>query len=76
MQKNGSINEKLLSVSSADHISDINIPGNYPYGGVTKLWSVDFIAISNECTQCGICAEGCPVGTVDSHGLTPVALKI
>ena len=61
------INEKLLTVSSVDHISDINIPGNYPYGGVTELWSVDFIAISNECTQCGICAEGCPVGAVDSE---------
>ena len=61
------INEKLLSVSSVDYISDINIPGSYPYGGVTKLWSVDFIAISNECTQCGICAEGCPVGAIDSE---------
>jgi ferredoxin len=58
------ISEKLLSVSSVDQILDINIPGNYPYGGVTKLWSVDFIAISNECTQCGICAEGCPVGAI------------
>jgi ferredoxin len=61
------INEKLLSVLSVDHISDINIPGNYPYRGDSKLWSVDFIAISNECTQCGICAEGCPVGAVDSE---------
>jgi ferredoxin len=61
------INEKLLSASSIDHISDINIPGNCPYRGDSKLWSVDFIAVSNECTQCGICAEGCPVGAINSE---------
>jgi ferredoxin len=61
------INEKLLSVASVDHISDINIPGNYPYGGITELWSIDFITVSNECTQCGICAEVCPVGAIDSE---------
>ena len=60
------INEKLLSVSSVNHISDINIPGKYPYEGVSKLWDVDFIEVSEECTQCRICNEGCPTGAIDS----------
>lgn len=61
------ISKKLLSISSAQEISEIQIPGNYPYGGITKLWSVDFIETSNTCTQCGICAEKCPVGAIDSE---------
>lgn len=59
------IAEKLQSVSSVEQFSDINIPGSYPYGGVTDLWKVDFIAVSDECKQCGICAEGCPAGAID-----------
>ena len=61
------INERLLSILTVEQISDINIPGNYPYGGITKLWNVDFIAVSNECLQCGVCAEGCPVGAIGSE---------
>ncbi len=59
------ISAKLRSVSSAEEVSDLTIPGNQPYGGVTELWSVDFVATGGECTRCGICAEGCPVGAVD-----------
>ncbi len=61
------IKEKLLSVSSIDEINDIKIPGNYPYGGVTELWSIDFIAISDKCSKKGICSEVCPTGAIDKE---------
>lgn len=61
------INETLQSMLSVDLISNIKIPGNYPYGGVTELWHIDFIAVSSNCTQCGSCAKGCPAGAIDSE---------
>lgn len=59
------INEKLQSAFSNDHIPDISVSGNHQYGGVTELWNVDFITTNQECVQCGICAENCPVGAID-----------
>lgn len=55
---------KFNSIQSIEDIAKINIPGNQPYGGVTELWSVDFIAISDKCTKHGICAEVCPTGAI------------
>jgi ferredoxin len=59
------IHEKLQSISLISQISDVDIPGVYPYRGSSKLWDVDFIAVGYECSQCGTCAEKCPVGAVD-----------
>lgn len=69
------INEKLQSLSSVNLISEINIPGNYPYEGITKLWDVDFIAVSNDCSQCGICSESCPMGAIDSRNSSLIDIE-
>ena len=59
------ISEKLLSIPSIHQVSEPEFPGDYPYGGITELWSVDFIEVGEECTQCGTCADVCPVGAID-----------
>lgn len=51
------IHDKL---QSSEKVSEVEVPGTYPYGGVTELWDVDFITVSDACKQCGVCAELCP----------------
>lgn len=66
------IREKLRAVSSVDRIPGATIPGCRPYRGDSTLWTVDFIDVSDGCVQCGVCAEGCPVGAIDpedSHAI-------
>ncbi|PLX23366.1 MAG: ferredoxin [Marinilabiliales bacterium] len=60
------IMKKLQAKKSVNQLASINIPGNYPYEGATKLWDVDFIKINDACTHCGICAENCPSGAIDA----------
>lgn len=59
--------ERLLNISSVGQVSSIDVPGCRPYRGDSKLWSVDFIGISDSCTQCGTCSRGCPVGAIDTE---------
>ena len=58
------VNKILKTISSSSFIPEVNFPGNFPYGGITELWSVDFIEVNGECKQCGICADLCPVGAI------------
>ncbi|WP_247648326.1 EFR1 family ferrodoxin [Pseudodesulfovibrio sp. zrk46] len=57
-----SIRKKL---HAAKEIQEVEVPGTHPYGGITELWDVDFIAVNDDCKQCGACAELCPVDAID-----------
>jgi ferredoxin len=61
------IKEAIIEMRSINFGNKFAIPGNFPYGGTNNLWHLDFIAVNNDCVQCGICAEGCPVGAIDSE---------
>jgi ferredoxin len=61
------VRAKLESLSSLSQVSDVPVPGTRPYGGVTRLWDVDFIAVDDRCIHCGDCAKVCPMGAVDAN---------
>lgn len=57
--------QKLQAASDISQFSPLEVPGSYPYGGSTTLWDVDFIEVNEDCSQCGACAEICPVEAID-----------
>jgi ferredoxin len=59
------VRAKVESISSPAQLLDFPVPGVRPYGGITQLWDVDFIAVDASCTQCGLCAQVCPMGAID-----------
>jgi ferredoxin len=70
------IKKKISDVQSIDEITDIGVPGKYPYVDMIdskkRLAALDFITVDQGCLQCGICAQSCPVGAIDSVNSTSI----
>ncbi|PWR74186.1 EFR1 family ferrodoxin [Methanospirillum lacunae] len=66
------IKDKLQSLSSGSMISEIELPGEFPYRSDSKLWIVDFIAVNDDCTDCGHCVEICPSGAIDPQNSSKI----
>jgi ferredoxin/flavodoxin len=60
------IAEKIRQGGGTSPYPAIPVPGEHPYRRDSKLWNVDFIAVDDQCLQCGTCAKACPVGAIDS----------
>lgn len=69
------IHKKLQLFSSIADLSNPNIPGDRPYGGVTKMWDVDFIDVNSTCNQCGLCSVGCPTGAIDKENSSQIDIE-
>ena len=46
-------------------IAELPLPGNFPYKELPPPSPVDFIAVSEDCVQCGTCAQVCPTEAIE-----------
>ena len=58
------VKETLQSIQTADQIPDLSVPGNHPYRVFEGALTMD-IDVTDDCVQCGVCAEACPVEAID-----------
>lgn len=69
------ISQILPDSQALNNSKGITIPGTYPYGGVTKLWDVDFIAINSNCVKCGTCSQICPTGAISPENSSNIDIE-
>jgi ferredoxin len=66
------VREVVEALESVDAAAAPDIPGDRPYKERKPRGPVDVINVGEECVQCGVCAEHCPVGAIpdDDFGHT------
>ncbi|MBI4958287.1 MAG: 4Fe-4S binding protein [Desulfovibrio sp.] len=60
------IREKLARMSTADSLSPIQVPGNFPYKELSLSSGIAPDTDEGVCTRCGECVSLCPVGAISA----------
>lgn len=68
--------EKLQAASTVTQGAEATIPGEFPYRGDSRLWTIDFIEVGDACMQCGTCAKLCPAGAIDPADAKKIDTKL
>jgi ferredoxin len=64
------VRDKVGGLASIDQAAVPAIPGDHPYKERKPRVPVDFILVGEECIQCGVCAEQCPVEAIPDTDFT------
>lgn len=64
----------LKATKDLKKIAALKVPGNFPYKEGMGKGAPDFIEVTDDCTNCGICATACPSKAIDAeNGFATIA---
>lgn len=56
--------QKIAAMKSSDIMTDLKIPGRFPYESAMRVMTVSPVTREDRCTLCGICAAVCPTAAI------------
>lgn len=63
----------LKKTNDLKKMADLKVPGKFPYKEGMGKGAPDFIAVTDFCTNCGLCVTACPSNAIDAeHGFATI----
>jgi len=59
--------KRIMEKIESGEPEELQVHGNVPYKDRKIMPAIDFLTITDECKQCGICADECPMDAIDRN---------